>query len=68
MKRAPDLLSTFSLSASVNMTMREPNIAYNPVITASLLDTVIGKINGPIPMEKEASKIQIPRVFPIASV
>ena len=68
MKRAPDFLSTFFLSASVNITMREANITYNPVITANPPDTVIGKSNGPIPMEKEASKMQLPRVFPIASL
>ena len=67
MKKAPDILSTFSLSASVNITTIETSITYEPVIVASLPDTAIGKINGPIPMEKQASKIQLPMVFPIAS-
>ena len=67
MNKAPDILSTFSLSASVNITATETSIAYEPVIVARFPDTVIGEINGPIPMEKQASKMQLPMVFPIAS-
>jgi len=68
MKKAPDILSTFSLSASVNMTMMEANIVYKPVIVARFPDTVIGEISGPIPMENKASKIQLPMMSPIASL
>lgn len=47
--------------------MMEPNSAYTPVIIARFPDTEIGKINGPIPIEKQASKIQLPMVFPTVS-
>jgi len=63
MKKSPNTLSTLSLSASVNINKIETSIAYNPVIVASLPDTAIGKINGPIPMETQESKTQLSKVF-----
>ena len=65
MKKTPIFRSTFSLKASINITMMEPNSAYTPVIIARFPETEIGKINGPIPIEKQASKMQLPKVFPI---
>jgi hypothetical protein len=67
MKKTPVFLSTFFLNASINITMMDPNSAYIPVIIARFPDTVTGKISGPIPIEKRASKMQLPIVFPIAS-
>ena len=67
MKKTPAFLSTFSLNASIKITMTEPNRAYEPVSKARPPETEIGKNNGPIPIEKQASKIQLPKVFPIAS-
>ena len=67
MNNAPAFLSSFFLSASVNMTTMEPNIAYRPVIMAVSPDTICGKKSCPIPIETEASTIQIPMASPIAS-
>ena len=67
MKKTPAFLSTFSLKASINITMIDPNRAYEPVSTARPPEIEIGKSNGPIPTEKEASIMQLPKVFPIVS-
>ena len=66
MKKAPTFLSIFSLNAISSMTIADPNRAYEPVSKARPPEIVIGKNNGPIPIAKRASKIQLPRVFPIA--
>ena len=60
MKKTPAFLSTFSLKASINITMIDPNRAYEPVSTARPPEIEIGKSNGPIPIENPASKIQLP--------
>jgi hypothetical protein len=67
MKKTPVFLFTFSLNASINMTKMDPNRAYVPVNKARSPDTKVGKSKGPIPIEKQASKIQLPKVFPIVS-
>ena len=67
MNNAPAFLSTFSLSAIVNTTTMEPNIAYKPVIMAGPPDTACGKKTCPIPTETEASTIQLPMASPMTS-
>ena len=64
---APAFLSTLFLIASKNIAKIEPNIAYKPVVVASSPDIACGKKNRPIPMEKEASKRQLPIMFPMES-
>jgi hypothetical protein len=67
MKNAPAFLPTLSVSASVNMTKKEPNNAYQPVIAASSPDIMVGKSNCPIPRERLASTRELPMMSPIAS-
>ena len=60
-------MSTFPLNPIINITSAEPISAYVPVIIARFAETVIGNSKGPIPMEKQASKMQLPSVLPIVS-
>jgi hypothetical protein len=54
MKKTIVFLSTFSSNASINITVMKPNRAYAPVIITRFADTEIGKISGPITIEKQA--------------
>lgn len=55
------------MKASVNITTIEPNSAYSPVTKTISADIEIGNNSGPMPIEKQASKIQLPIVFPIVN-
>ncbi|MCW4022683.1 MAG: hypothetical protein NWF02_05970 [Candidatus Bathyarchaeota archaeon] len=68
MKNSPILRFTFSLNARVKITINEPNRAYTPVNITKSTDKEMGKNNGPIPIEKQASKMQLPKVLPIVSL
>ncbi len=67
MKNNPDFLSSLFLNASVEITMTEAKIAYNPVINPNLPETIFGKSRFPMLIETVASTIQLPMMSPIAN-
>ena len=56
----PTALSTFSLRASSNVTMKEVKIVNRVVALANPPEISWGKNNNPIPMERLASIMQLP--------